>query len=259
MNKKGFLLFFKCGLLVSVLLLALWGCEEEEEDNLPAEDILFAPIDTVLQVYLETNKIDSSTLTMVDSSIQHILLVGDSMAGAAGLEYGLRKFAQYNGHHLTIVSQASSTTALWSNQAKLHAAIARYKPTFVIIALGSNELFVKDIPQRKKYIKDIVEQAGDVPVIWVGPPNWREDTGINQAIHSVVGKDQFFLSKHVKISRQPDNIHPDIRGSITWTSSLSAWIMNACKYKIILENPAKVATRFAPKKKNSQETTALFP
>lgn len=173
----------------------------------------------------------------VNTRTQHILLAGDSMAGAAGLEYGFRKYAMYNGHRLTVISQPSSTTALWSQGKKLKAAIAAYKPTFIIIGLGANELFVRDIEVRKKYIRDILKQAGDIPVVWVGPPNWRKDTGINAAIRSIVGKDRFFLSEHIKMSRQYDGIHPDLQGSVTWSDTLTTWIMYASKHKIRLINP----------------------
>lgn len=188
----------------------------------------------------------------VNTKTQHIMLAGDSMAGAAGLEYGFRKYAMYNGHRLTVVSQPSSTTALWSQQKKLKAAIAAHKPTFIIIGLGANELFVRDIPQRKKYIRDILKQAGDIPVIWVGPPNWRKDTGINAAIRSIVGKERFFLSEHIKMSRQHDGIHPDLKGSVTWTDTLTTWIMYASKHKIRLINP--VAARIKLPKKQTPKT-----
>lgn len=72
----------------------------------------------------------------VNSKTQHILLAGDSMAGAAGLEYGFRKYAAYNGHRLSVVSQPSSSTVIWSTQKKLKTAVAKYKPTFIIICLG---------------------------------------------------------------------------------------------------------------------------
>lgn len=188
----------------------------------------------------------------VNSNPQHILLAGDSMAGGAGLEYGFRKYAAYNGHRLTVVSQASSTTALWSAQKKLKAAVKKYKPTFVIICLGANELFVRDIPNRKKYIRDIIKQVGDIPVIWVGPPNWRKDTGINKAIRSIIGGDRFFLSENIKMTRQYDGIHPDIKGSVTWTDTLTTWIMYASKHKIRLVNPI-AATIKIPKKPKEEK------
>ncbi|HAS41014.1 MAG TPA: hypothetical protein DCS93_11060 [Microscillaceae bacterium] len=173
----------------------------------------------------------------VNSKTQHILLAGDSMAGAAGLEYGFRKYAAYNGHRLSVVSQPSSNTILWSSQKKLKAAVTKYKPTFIIVCLGANELFIRGASDRKKYIRDIIKQAGDIPLIWVGPPNWRKDTGINAAIKSVIGNDRFFLSESIKMTRQYDGIHPDINGSVTWTDTVTTWIMYACKHKIRLVNP----------------------
>lgn len=184
-----------------------------------------------------TAKPEAKVSDKINERTQHILLIGDSMAGAAGLEYGFRKYAAHNKHKLTVVSQASSNTAGWSKNKQLKAAIAIHKPTYVIISLGSNELFVQDLPQREKYIKDIIAQAGNVPVVWAGPPNWRKDTGINETIGNTVGKGRFFNSANVKIARQHDGIHPNLAGSVAWCNALSKWIMTESKYKIRLDNP----------------------
>ena len=71
-----------------------------------------------------------------------------------------------------------------------------YKPDFVFICLGGNELFIKDIKKKRtKYVQKMVADIGSTPFVWIGPPNWKEDTGINDMIHSVVGDERFFLSK----------------------------------------------------------------
>ncbi|WP_053337422.1 SGNH/GDSL hydrolase family protein [Microscilla marina] len=236
------------------ILLAVWSCEEpasrhnHDEKTKQARAALNKSAAMPAQVTQPAKTPQKAVeQTKVNRQAQHILLIGDSMAGAAGLEYGFRKYAAYNGHRLTVVSQASSHTAGWSTSKQLKTAIAIHKPTYVIVVLGANELFVQDIPQRKEYIKDIIKQAGDTPVIWAGPPNWRKDTGINEAILAVVGKDRFFPSENVKITRQSDGIHPNLRGSVAWSDALSKWIMTESKHKIRLENPA-IARRKSSKK-----------
>lgn len=220
-----------------VVLTLLWGCGASSSSQ---DDVVQAPPIAKSSAVKETKitvKPQKKASDKVNESKQHILLIGDSMAGAAGLEYGFRKYAAYNKHKLTVVSQASSNTAGWSKNKQLKAAIAIHKPTYVIISLGSNELFVQDLPQRKKYIKDIIAQAGNVPVVWAGPPNWRKDTGINETIGNTVGKGRFFNSANVKIARQHDGIHPNLAGSIAWCNALSKWIMTESKHKIRLDNP----------------------
>jgi len=188
-----------------------------------------------LQVLESEPKEDFSS--RIDSSQQHILIVGDSMAGAAGLEYGFSFYADYNKHKLTIFSLPSSSTIWWSEEKKLEKLIQEHQPTYIIIALGSNELFYKDIESRESYIQDILEQAGDIPSIWVGPPNWKKDTGINDLIEKNVGTERFFRSENIKLTRQSDGIHPDMKGSVTWSDTLSKWIMLESPYKILLEKP----------------------
>lgn len=224
-----------------VVLLTLGGCGEPPSDKPETEFSDLKKSSTELpQTSTPSPNALSKTTNKIDEKKQHILLIGDSMAGAAGLEYGFRKYAAHNKHRLTVVSQASSNTENWSKNKQLKTAIAIHKPTYVIITLGANELFVKDLEQRKIYIKDIIKQAGDTPIIWAGPPNWREDTGINDAIRSIVGKARFFNSTNVDIARQKDGIHPNLAGSIAWSRALGKWIMTESRHKIRLNSPFEV-------------------
>lgn len=245
-----FLKLIKPEALIGVLFLLLWGCErnsarvtQKNEKVKPKVAQEIKPKGKITPAKKQNTKIDTNT--------QHLLLVGDSMAGGAGLEYGFRRYAAYNGHRLTVVSEASTTTSLWSKKQKLKSVIKKYKPTFVIIALGSNELFVQDISQRKTAIENIIKQLGDLPMVWVGPPNWQKDTGINDVIRSIVGEKRFFLSENIKIARQHDGIHPSIAGSLTWVNEVSYWIMYESACKIRLADPLE------PKQKTKTIETTL--
>ena len=76
----------------------------------------------------------------------------------------------------------------------------KFKPTYVFLVLGANELFVRDIiKKRTKYVKNILQQLDTVKFVWVGPPNWKDDTGINTMILRNVGSDRYFPSKNLKV------------------------------------------------------------
>ena len=171
-----------------------------------------------------------------DSSQQYILLTGDSMA--EGLMFAFKKYAQYNGHTLKTIIWYGSTTTTWARTDTLKKLIARYKPTYVFLALGSNELFVRDIGDREPYIQDIVRQAGRTPFVWIGPPNWKEDTGIGELLDRNVGPGRYFVSRGLTFERASDGRHPSRRASAYWADTISSWVMRAGRHPIRLDKPA---------------------
>ncbi len=182
-------------------------------------------------------KKDKTKVATKNGIAERILVAGDSMAGAAGLEYGFSPYINFNKHTVNFVSFASSSTKTWSEEKKLRSFIEQYNPTYIIMALGSNELFVRDLEDRDRYIKDIIEQAGDIPLVWVGPPNWRKDTGINQLIKDNICEACFFDSQNLSLERQPDGIHPSMTGSTQWAEKLADWLMNESRYPITMSKP----------------------
>lgn len=171
-----------------------------------------------------------------DTSRQYILLTGDSMA--EGLMFAFRKYARYNGHTLKTIIWYGSTTTTWVRTDTLRKLIARYKPTYVLLALGSNELFVRDIGQREPYIRDIVKQAGRTPFVWIGPPNWKQDTGIGELLDRNVGPGRYFISRGLTFERASDGRHPSRQASAYWADTISSWVMRAGRHPIRLDKPA---------------------
>lgn len=177
---------------------------------------------------------------------QTILFIGDSML--EGLAPRLASYAKENGHKLYSVIWYSSTSEVWGETDSLKVNIERYKPTYVFICLGANELFVRDIQvKRDKYVKNILSQIGDLPYLWIGPPNWKPDTGINDLIEKNVEKGCFFLSNGMKFDRAKDGAHPTRKSAIQWMDSVIRWMPKNSAYPIkdmkIPSEPTARATR----------------
>ncbi len=170
-----------------------------------------------------------------DTSRQYILLTGDSMA--EGLMFAFKKYAHYNGHTLRTIIWYGSTTTTWARTDTLKKLIARYKPSYVLLALGSNELFVRDIGDREPSIQDIVRQAGKTPFVWIGPPNWKEDTGIGELLARNAGPGRYFVSRGLTFERASDGRHPTRRASVYWADTISSWVMRAGRHPIRLDKP----------------------
>ncbi|MCX7833602.1 MAG: SGNH/GDSL hydrolase family protein [Ignavibacteria bacterium] len=177
----------------------------------------------------------------IDTTSKTILLFGDSMVD--GVREVFRKYCKYNNHKFYYYAWTSSTTSVWANSNKLKSLLDKYQPDYVFIMLGSNELLAKDLRKREDYITKIVEQLNGVNYVWIGPPNWKEDNGLNNTIEKVTGKENFFPSKNIflvpplKYKRSGDKKHPNFEGYKAWTDSIASWVMTNSKYPIKLEKP----------------------
>jgi len=205
--------------------------------NPPAEKHLLAQY--TANTYFETWEKNKELVKKetIDSSKQVILLTGDSMC--EGLMFRLQEYANLNGHTLKTVIWYSSGTVLWSQSDSLRKLVKLYNPTYIFFTTGSNELFIRDIQDREKYIQQIITQAGDKPFIWIGPPNWAEDTGINDLIVKNTGRDRYFKSKGLTFQRASDGAHPTWASAAVWADTISGWVMEKARKKILLRKPPK--------------------
>jgi len=103
--------------------------------------------------------------------------------------------------------------------------------------MGGNELFVRDLPRRDTYVKTIVQTIDTIPYVWIGPPNWKEDTGINNVIENNVGSHRFFPSKNLTFKRGKDGAHPTFASSSMWMDSIACWISNRIQHRILMDFP----------------------
>ncbi len=122
--------------------------------------------------------------------------------------------------------------------------IKQFKPSFVIIALGANELKMWKPETKRTDLETIIKKIGNIPYIWVGPPNWTEDTGINNVILQTVGRKRFFPSKNLNYTRQADGSHPDKKSSYMWMDSIASFIMHKSKNPIVLNMPDTTYSKY---------------
>ncbi len=157
------------------------------------------------------------------STPQTFLFIGDSML--EGLYPRLAAYAKENGHKLYVVIWWGSTSEKWGNSDKLKKYVEKYQPTYVFICLGANELFVKDIKEKRKdYVTNMISQIGDRPYLWIGPPNWKPDTGINELIDENTPEGYFFLTNGMTFDRKKDGAHPTQKSSELWMDSVLRWM-----------------------------------
>lgn len=178
-----------------------------------------------------------STLPPTDSTGKvRFLLIGDSMN--ENLRTRLNDYCLANGYDMHCVIWYGATTKQFGTSDTIAYFISQKAPTYVLLTIGSNELFVRDIiEKRTDYVKHIVKQLGRLPFVWVGPPNWKEDTGINELIVSNVGESRYFESKRLKFDRYKDGAHPTKTSAFMWMDSIAVFLNTSAKTPIVLTSP----------------------
>jgi len=172
----------------------------------------------------------------LDTASKTILFIGDSML--EGLSPRLAHYAKQNGHKLYSVIWYSSTSEVWGRSGKLARYIRQLHPDYIFICLGSNELFVSDIAaKRDKYVKQIVKEIGNIPYVWIGPPNWKKDTGINDLIAVNVPAGSFFVSNGMHFERSRDGAHPTRASASLWMDSVARWMPGHSRHPIKMSRP----------------------
>ncbi len=160
----------------------------------------------------------------VNDSIKRILFVGDSQL--ENLRKPVRKRLMDNEYQLVAsVVWYGSTTKQWANTDTLAYFISKYKPDFVLVALGLNEVHARDFEKRTKYaqtIKSNLEQR-KLPYYYIGPAFWMKDKGITTVLQETFGE-LFFPSHLLTLERSNDGKHPSKDAAIVWFEKVAEQI-----------------------------------
>jgi len=175
-----------------------------------------------------------------DTTKHRILLIGDSEIG--GLRYSINDYCRENGHNIVLaVEWYSATTFNFGRSDTIDKIIAQYKPTYIFMVLGLNELYAKDLKARKKAADQLADKLKGIPYTWIGPANWDEDFGINKVYESSAEPGTYFMSKNLTLTRSQDGRHPDNTGYRIWMDSIAVWVQTTAKYKLPMRVPQKRA------------------
>lgn len=194
-----------------------------------ADSTLLAATDTVMIVEEEKRLVP-------DTTPRKILFFGDSMVDYLGRPF--ESYAAKNGHEIESVVWFSSSTELWAKTDTLQYFMREYNPDYIVICLGSNELYYKDADRRREWVKEIQAKIGDIPYFWISPPNWVEKYVFNDMVRETVGEDRYFDSSHLSLKRGPDHKHPTYDAAIGWMDTVARWMQSdKNRHPIVMEKP----------------------
>ncbi len=155
-----------------------------------------------------------------------VLHIGDSFA-LAGFAKSLKPRFKALGVRYEVRAETSSFTTTWSG--KMERLVADTQPDLVIINLGANEVANVDPPAHAPAVRHIVSALAGRPCVWVSPPSWRKDTGINDVIRQNSAPCRYFDSDKLvtqAIPRQSDHIHPTDEGGAVWADAFWSWLQD---------------------------------
>ena len=162
--------------------------------------------------------------------IHKALFIGDSMTG--WLSERLGAYGKQNDFEVATVVWDGSTIKKWGASPRLKTLIREQKPDAIFISLGMNDLF-ESRPETnlKTSLDKILAAAGDVPVVWVGPPSWpghNKGETLNSWLADKLGEGHYFRSFDLKLPRQSkNNPHPTRQGMIQWMDALVEWVQDS--------------------------------
>lgn len=175
----------------------------------------------------------------VDTTPQVMLFIGDSMT--QNLAIRASAYARQNGHTIHTINWDSSGTRIWSQCDTLDNYIKRFKPTIIFVSLGSNELYVRNLDPFREYVKTILAKIDTIPYVWIGPPNWKPDEGINDMLMDETAPGTFFRSEGIELARKKDKIHPTRDAAAVWFDSIARWMPKSA-HPIRLQTPSDSIT-----------------
>jgi lysophospholipase L1-like esterase len=167
---------------------------------------------------------------------QRVLLVGDSLS--VGLKSPLGNLIKQTGAAFDHVGRVGTRIDQWASTTKddgknLDSALASFKPTIVVVSLGTND----EAPRKgnKNYdvwkkqqaaFKALVAKFGDARLFWLGPPeNSFMDPEFRKSLQRAVGPDAYFTPP-ADLKKGKDNLHPVPSAYKQWASAAMDWLKN---------------------------------
>jgi len=155
-----------------------------------------------------------------------ILLIGDSMA--EGLAAPLRALAGEQRVGFEALTERGTRIDQWADR-DIGASLTAFKPTLVIVVLGTNDEYMKvrDAGKRQAApLARLLARLQGVEYVWIAPLTLPKpaSNGTVALLHQTIPGAQLFPSESLQVPRGPDKLHPSARGYAGWAGALWQWL-----------------------------------
>lgn len=166
-----------------------------------------------------------------------VLLVGDSLA--VGLQTPLGALAKEYGIAFQGIGIVGTRIDQWSQSDVLKQTLETFKPTVVLVSLGTNDAYMMAPPdvydRQKPYLEQLLtllESASPRAIVWIAPPtlpaaavSLARVRALIASVHTLLRpRVAVFPSDRLKLARGPDGIHPVASGYAGWAGALWQWL-----------------------------------
>lgn len=153
------------------------------------------------------------------------MLFGDSHA--QGLNTQMSRFAAEQGVPYVGNGKVGSRMPEWSVDPWLDATIASFRPTLIMVSLGTNDAAIGPGAAARQHqgFEQLLTKlkASGADIVWIGPPTLPfPDQGVPDMIRAEVP--YWFPSAEYEIPRGPDNLHATARGYAGWAAAIWNWL-----------------------------------
>lgn len=153
-----------------------------------------------------------------------LLVVGDSLAVGTG--HHLVRLARRSGAEVAAVEAKEGTRCdQWSSL--VQGPLARFRPTLVLVVLGTNDAAMADPMVNAGHVRGIASavRAAGARLVWVGMPS-LPDRLKTDAVRSMIlaASVDYFDSRWVAFDRAADGIHATPDGYKTWARAIWSYV-----------------------------------
>jgi hypothetical protein len=154
-----------------------------------------------------------------------ILHIGDSHV-ASGLKSSLAGHFREAGARFLQEGWVGSRSKSWIKSGKLKNLIATFRPTVVVVTLGTNEMKNHRPQRNRSWIKAIVRRCGKAKCYWVGPPPLLEDVhGYNEMLKENIPPCRYFDSRVLNVKPKEDGkFHLSKAEGTDWGDRIWRWM-----------------------------------
>ena len=175
---------------------------------------------------------------------ERVLLIGDSLA--KGLHSPVQTKVTQLGASYLYLGEGGTNTYQWSNPkskqgAHLAKALETFKPTLVLISLGTNDEAVRKptmlapygprfsvAKQRRPHVMALQRVLSQTRSIWLGPPlpdrsYYPEDRDFRDLLRQLWGPD-YFDTEVIGPQKSHDRVHVTRSGNEVWASQIVTWL-----------------------------------
>jgi lysophospholipase L1-like esterase len=159
-----------------------------------------------------------------------ILLIGDSFAN--GLTPHFQTLATDERLPYFFGAKDGTTIAEWVQSEWLERKLEEFKPSHVLISLGTNDAYSDVSPEQ--VAEDTAElvsliQEYQAHPIWIGSPELPDligGFGLREEVLDAVQENApyYYNSSEIVIPRSPDGLHPTATGYAGWAALVWNWL-----------------------------------